>query len=783
MRVSDTLSETAKNSITMVAPVAIGAAPTSEESEMTDITTTEPSNEIVVEETNAAVALTSEESPIDCAATEPSNETESAETDVRAASTSEEPPMADITAVEPSNEAENEETKAAQRENGVETEEQILTKAPESSATPTSAKTITTSIRDMLCAAPDTGEISGDIDEAQRAFMDMFSREAKEEEVDDGTLDEVTADSDLSNPDRRIWVVTTAALPWRTGTAVNPLLRALYLTRGRPKHYVTLVIPWLNDVNSRTKLYGAQNSFSAGGQKEQEEWIRRYCRERAHCEEEEANMNILFYSAVYQKSFGSIFPTVDICSLIPDNEADVAILDEPEHLNWFRAPPPDKAGKELVAKELKAEGDDASDTETDDESIAKAMSREKSEYGWAFKFRHVIGILHTNYSAYMTQYAIGTSIIAAPAIGMLSSIVVRAYCHRVIRLSAVLPTLAPNKEVTCNVHGVRIEFLQPADAEAMTGTDDTEEEPPARIYYVGKTMWAKGFDKVLEIQDHFRTANGHYFPMDIYGAGPDEKEIKRAFFGRSGKPPKKSSSNESVQPALSSDDAHAAEIFAVEPSLREQVGTMQVETGTPAIEVVPDDTSPTGGSVHIEESPDCSLYDIASADISEQGSSESASEEQESDGEKSSSNPLSVIGDLSSNSVATAVATSQAVYSLADSIVKGGMKMTLTWEKTKTGEASDADGEEKKAEASRFFIDPPKTTYEWRRTPIPARFLGVKDHAELRDIPESNIFLNASVTEVLCTTTAEALAMGKFVIIPKHGEYFPERIPALSLAF
>ena len=663
--------------------------------------------------------------------------------------------MADNTTVSGLSEFETA-SETEEMENGDETE-QALMEAPESlAAISVASENITSSLRNMLCAAPDTVEISDDIDEAQKAFLDVFSGKTKEEEVDDGTLDEVTADSDLSNPDRRIWVVTTAALPWRTGTAVNPLLRALYLTRGRPKHFVTLVIPWLEDVASRIKLYGAQNSFSVGGQKEQEEWIRRYCRERAHCEEEEENLNIIFYSAVYQKSFGSIFPTVDICSLIPDNEADVAILDEPEHLNWFRAPPPDKA-------EIKGE------TDSDNASIAQAVKRKKAEYGWAFKFRWVVGILHTNYSAYMTQYAIGTSIIAAPAIGMLSSIVVRAYCHRVIRLSAVLPTLAPNKEVTCNVHGVRAEFLEQTNVKSAAGTDESDEGPPPSIYFVGKVMWAKGFDKVLEIQDHFRTANGHYFPMDIYGSGPDEKEIKRAFFGRNGKPSKKPSM-ESIEPSLSEDDVHAAEIFAMEEPLRDQVGLTRVEAGTPAIEVVHDRNSPMGNSVHVELSPECSLNDIESSDASDHDAGNVGSEEaQQQDEEKSSAHPLSIIGDLSSNSVATAVATSQAVYALADSIVKTGMKMTLTWETTTSEDASDREGEEKNAETSRFFIDPPKTTYELRRTPIPARFLGVKDHAELRDIPEYKIFLNASITEVLCTTTAEALAMGKFAIIPKHG--------------
>jgi hypothetical protein len=92
----------------------------------------------------------------------------------------------------------------------------------------------------------------------------------------------VTADSNLKDPRRRICVVTTAALPWRTGTAVNPLLRALYLTRGRPKHYVTLAIPWLAEESDRISTLGKQYSFS--NQAEQEEWIRDYCRTRAGCE-------------------------------------------------------------------------------------------------------------------------------------------------------------------------------------------------------------------------------------------------------------------------------------------------------------------------------------------------------------------------------------------------------------------------------------------------------------------------------------------------------------------
>jgi len=67
----------------------------------------------------------------------------------------------------------------------------------------------------------------------------------------------------------------------------------------------------------------------------------------------------------------------------------------------------------------------------------------------------------------------------------------------------------------------------------------------------------------------------------------------------------------------------------------------------------------------------------------------------------------------------------------------------------------------------------PKTRFEWRKKSIPARFVGPKDHAALKFTPHK-VFVNPSITEVLCTTSAEALAMGKFVILPVHpsNEFF-----------
>jgi len=75
----------------------------------------------------------------------------------------------------------------------------------------------------------------------------------------------------------------------------------------------------------------------------------------------------------------------------------------------------------------------------------------------------------------------------------------------------------------------------------------------------------------------------------------------------------------------------------------------------------------------------------------------------------------------------------------------------------------------------------PRSLYEFRRQPIPATFPGRVDHALLKseggnstNASAYKIFVNPSISEVLCTTTAEALAMGKFAIIPIHpsNEFF-----------
>ena len=118
-----------------------------------------------------------------------------------------------------------------------------------------------------------------------------------------------------------------------TGTSVNPLLRAAYLTRGREPGKVSLMIPW---VGLEDQKYVLPEGCRYETRVEQEAYIRDWLRASGMAEEAD-DLDIAWYEARYHQVAGCIFPMGDITRLIPDGEADVCIMEEPEHLNWFRA--------------------------------------------------------------------------------------------------------------------------------------------------------------------------------------------------------------------------------------------------------------------------------------------------------------------------------------------------------------------------------------------------------------------------------------------------------------
>lgn len=135
----------------------------------------------------------------------------------------------------------------------------------------------------------------------------------------------VVSRTDLSDKSKNIWIVTTAALPWMTGTAVNPLLRAAYMCTGRSNvgGSVTILLPWLERHADQTRVYGQKNVFKTRA--DQEEYVRRWLRDTADMKEASSELRIRWYTAWQERAENSIYSMGDITSLIPEDEADICV--------------------------------------------------------------------------------------------------------------------------------------------------------------------------------------------------------------------------------------------------------------------------------------------------------------------------------------------------------------------------------------------------------------------------------------------------------------------------
>ncbi|KAK4380621.1 hypothetical protein RND71_002483 [Anisodus tanguticus] len=276
----------------------------------------------------------------------------------------------------------------------------------------------------------------------------------------------------ISEGKRHVAIVTTASLPWMTGTAVNPLFRAAYLAKSE-KQNVTLLVPWLCE-SDQELVYPNNLTFSSP--EEQELYIRNWLEERVGFK---TDFKISFYPGKFSKERRSIIPAGDTSQFIPSRDADIAILEEPEHLNWYHH------GKR-----------------------------------WTDKFNHVVGIVHTNYLEYIKREKNGA--LQGFLVKHVNNWVTKAYCDKVLRLSAATQDLP--RSVVCNVHGVNPKFLKIGEkmaAERQSG----EQVFSKSAYFLGKMVWAKGYRELIDLlAKHKSDLDG--FNMDVFGNGEDAHEVQ-----------------------------------------------------------------------------------------------------------------------------------------------------------------------------------------------------------------------------------------------------------------
>ncbi|KAG9135363.1 hypothetical protein Leryth_007129 [Lithospermum erythrorhizon] len=272
---------------------------------------------------------------------------------------------------------------------------------------------------------------------------------------------------------QHIAIFTTASLPWMTGTSVNPLFRAAYLAKDGDRK-ITLVIPWLTR-HDQEHVYPNNMVFSSTT--EQEKYVRQWVEERTGFS---SSFTIRFYPGKFDLEKRSILALGDITEAIPDNELDIAVLEEPEHLTWYHH------GKR-----------------------------------WKIRFRLVIGIVHTNYVEYVRREKNG---LHALMLEFMNSWVVNIYCHKVIRLSAATQDLP--RSIVCNVHGVNPKFLEIGTRKIEQ--QKNEDQPFTKgAYYIGKMVWSKGYRELLNLlQEHQKELEG--LEVDLYGSGEDSPQIEEA---------------------------------------------------------------------------------------------------------------------------------------------------------------------------------------------------------------------------------------------------------------
>lgn len=280
-------------------------------------------------------------------------------------------------------------------------------------------------------------------------------------------------ESSLKEDGRQITIVTTASLPWMTGTAVNPLLRAAYLARDGSKS-VNLMVPWLAK-SDQMRIF--PNGMTFDSPEEQEVWVKNWLKKRTGFSPE---FTLTFYPGRYAPEKCSILPVGDPTKYVPDSAADVAILEEPEHLTWYHH------GRR-----------------------------------WTDKFSHVVGVVHTNYLDYARREDGGSS--KEMLLKHINSWVTRIHCHKVVKLSDAVQDLP--RQTTEFVHGVAESFLKVGEKKSKAARDGSPRFSKG-AYFLGKCVWAKGYTELIDLLSENKEKLGGGVSVDCYGTGEDLQDVK-----------------------------------------------------------------------------------------------------------------------------------------------------------------------------------------------------------------------------------------------------------------
>ena len=231
-------------------------------------------------------------------------------------------------------------------------------------------------------------------------------------------------------------VVTSAALPWRTGPSFFSLWHACGLADLGLR--VAYVIPWLRPA-SQERAWGSVRFTTPD---EQYAWIAAEAL-RIGCP---GRPEFFCYSSWFAPVIRGVVPLEDVFGATP--AASAYMLEEPEHLCWY---PLTRSRRRIAAD-------------------------------------RVVGLVMTNYEYYVGHAKFPGASLLATLVARYHRYLIRTRTDVAVPLSAVVPMTG------ISVRDARITGVLPAYADVPPVTPTI-----SGVYFIGKTIWEKGLDTLIDI--------------------------------------------------------------------------------------------------------------------------------------------------------------------------------------------------------------------------------------------------------------------------------------------